>query len=94
MKPLELKLIPCDHCGGIGTVPGPKTGHVLRRERESRGVTRQDLLKHFAYKSTYTFDLENDARPWSNELVTKYRTAIEAAVQERLAEETVNASQT
>ena len=80
-----LIVIPCKHCEGIGTLPGPKTGKMLRREREERGVSFPQLKVHFPYSNGYLSDLENGNRPFSNKLVAEYRTAIEAAIAERLA---------
>lgn len=90
MKRPQVELITCDGCGGRGQRPGPKTGTVMRAERESRSVTRPKLCAHFfkpdgtTYSERYVIDLETGARQWSNELVDSYRQAIELAVKERL----------
>lgn len=84
IKQTEITLVPCDSCGGIGTLPGPRTGHLMKRLRESRSVTLLQLLEFFPYKKTYTCDLEKDYRPWNNELVRLYKQAMDDAVKARL----------
>ncbi len=84
MRPPEIKYITCDSCGGLGTLPGPRTGRLLKREREERSVTMDQMVPHFGYQKTYIHDLEHDQRGWNHTLVEKYRAAIELAVKARL----------
>jgi len=89
VKPRELKTIKCPHCNGKGELPGTEAGALLRLEREEKDVNRNQLLEFFGYSESYTIDLERGARPLTWELVDKYRTAVVAAVHERLKAEVV-----
>ncbi len=83
----ELQTVKCPQCKGRGQVPDTTVGEVLKLEREEAGVNRTELLTHFGYSDSYTFDLERGSRPLTWELVDKYRSAIGKAVQERLQAE-------
>lgn len=83
--------------GTGGTPDTIPTGELLRREREERDVPRCStadpplgLAHHFGFSESYTLDLERGVRPWSWALISRYREAIEAAVQSRLAKEDSN----
>jgi len=87
----SLPVTPCPTCAGRGEMPGANAGEVLRLEREERRVTRTDLLRHFArpdgglFSESYTIDLERGARPFTWDLIERYRAAIKAAVDERVS---------
>ena len=81
-----LTNITCESCKGAGTLPGPKTGRALKRERKERGVGFNEMLTQWPYSKSYLVDLEKDQRAFSNELVVEYRAAVERAVQQRLEE--------
>jgi hypothetical protein len=97
MKRPQLPTIKCSTCAGLGTIPAIGTGAVLKQEREEKGVPRTNkeneklgLCYHFGFKASYVFDLENDRRDWSTELVVKYRDAVQKAVAARVEESSAN----
>jgi hypothetical protein len=90
MKRPQIPTTKCKTCDGAGRLPAIGTGRVLKQEREEKGVPRTSkeneklgLCYHFGFKASYVFDLENDRRDWSAELVSKYREAIQKAVAAR-----------
>lgn len=91
--PIKQPPIPmetCTFCDGSGERVAHGAGMLLRRERDGRSVTREQLVRHFKkpgggrYSVLYLIDLERDSRAWSLAMIASYRTAIEAAVAERL----------
>lgn len=89
MNKPELTYDKCSHCNGKGRIPGEGTGRLMRVERRGRGVNRPQLLAYFTkpegglYSESYIIDLETDRRPWTHDLVERYRKAIERAVEAR-----------
>lgn len=92
MKRASLPVTACTYCNGQGQIPDTiPAGEMLRREREERDVPRISksdpvlgLAFHFGFSESYTLDLERGVRPWSWNLIEKYRNAIEKAVESRL----------
>lgn len=90
IKRPETPMITCTLCDGAGKRPAHGTGRLMRMERDSRTVTREQLIEHFHkpdgtnYSPTHLIDLERDSRAWSLAMIESYRVAIEAAVKQRL----------
>lgn len=72
----KLKTQPCSNCQGTGLLPADDVGPILRAEREKACLLQRDVADHMNISPTYIYDLETGRRPWTNELVAGYRTAL------------------
>lgn len=71
--------IPCNCCNGAGKVPDPKAqGAMMKAERQAAKATQKEVAEQMGLSDNYICDLESGNRRWTEDLVTRYRTALKA----------------
>lgn len=74
----ETKLTrPCSHCKGSGRELDPHAvGWQMRSVREKAGKSLRHVADKLGYTAAYISDLERGNRPFTEEMIVRYKAAL------------------